>query len=182
VKKANWDIDTQRELLLLGTRQKILEVIYTHPGIHFRELERKTNLATGQLEYHLDRLRKAGLITSEKDGRYTRFYPVVEGEEEEVQRILKHLYRSKVREIILYILENGTATAEELRSITGMSPSALSWHMKRLLDDGIVKKKTLARKAVYTLKNPEAAKKALTIHHEGLMDKLADKLAEMWEW
>ncbi len=176
-----WDLDEQRRLLLLDTRQQILEAIYRKPGIHFRELERATGLATGQLEYHLDRMIRAGLIVEQRDGRYTRYYPPME-ERDGVLKVLQYLHREKVRMILTYLVENRTASAEELREIAELSPSALTWHMNRLIEAGIVEKVSAGKRAEYRLKKPEIVARALQIHREGMLDRLADRLAELWEW
>ncbi len=175
-----WSVDEQRELLLLDTRRKILEAIYRHPGVHFRELERLTGLATGQLEYHLDKLMKAGLVEAEEDGRYVRYFPTEASEE--IRTILTLARRPTVSEILAYLLENGEATGDELRRAVGVSASAITWHMKRLVDAGVVTKLPMGRKVVYRLRNPEAVARALEIQEHGLLDILADRLARMWEW
>jgi len=177
----NWDVYQQRELLLLDTRRKILEVIYRKPGIHFRELARKTGLATGQLEYHTYRMKRAGLIRSEKDGKYTRFYPPIDYGET-VERIIRVLNRPRTKEILEYMVEKECATTEDIAKLLELSPSAIIWHLKRLEKDGIVATGNKNNKKCYTLKNKDATIRALQIHREGLLDELAKKLAEMWLW
>ncbi len=175
-----WSIDEQRELLLLDTRKKIRETVYRHPGIHFRELERMTGLATGQLEYHLDKLIKAELIEAEEDGRYVRYFPSEASEG--IKRVLILARRPTVSEILAYLLENGEATGDELRKVIGVSASAITWHMKRLVDAGVVEKSPMGRKVVYRLIDPELVARALEIQDHGLLDVLSDRLARMWEW
>jgi predicted transcriptional regulator len=181
MRAQDWDIYEQRELLLLDTRQRILEAIYKKPGLHFRELARATGLATGQLEYHLYRLEKAGLIHSEKDGKYTRYYPPLEYSDD-VKQILKLLNRPRVKEIVEYLAENECATVDELEKVVGLARSSVVWHLKRLEEYGIVLQKKGKYSKRYTLKNIPAAIQALKIHREGLLDTLAKRLAEMWEW
>ncbi len=177
----NWDIYQQRSLLLLDTRQKILEAIYRKPGIHFRELARMTGLATGQLEYHTYRMEKAGLIRSEKDGKYTRFYPPIEYGDS-VENVLRALNRPRTKEILEFLVENECATTEDLAKYLNLSASAITWHMKRLEEEDIVKTERRGKKKCYRANRPEAVARALQIHRDGLLDELAKKLAEMWLW
>ena len=39
-------------------RQGLYSLISRSPGLHFREIQRRTRMATGQLLFHLDSLRK----------------------------------------------------------------------------------------------------------------------------
>jgi len=176
-----WDIYKQRELLMLDTRQKILEAIYRKPGLHFRELARITGLATGQLEYHTYKMAKAGLIRVEKDGKYTRFYPPIEYGES-VEKVLRALNRPRTKEILEYLAENDCTTTDELAAFVGVSNAAILWHLKRLQEEEIVEQGHIERKPCYRLRNPDATRRALEIHREGLLDELAKKLAEMWVW
>jgi predicted transcriptional regulator len=50
-------------------------VASSHPGIHFRELQRIVRLANGSLQYHLDVLTRKGLLRKLKQGGYCRFFP-----------------------------------------------------------------------------------------------------------
>ncbi|NPA76431.1 MAG: winged helix-turn-helix transcriptional regulator [Candidatus Diapherotrites archaeon] len=177
----NWDLYEQRELLLLDTRQRILEAIYRKPGLHFRELARATGLATGQLEYHIYRLEKAGLIRAEKDGKYTRYYPPMDYEES-VKEVLKLLNRPRVKEILEFVAENEPARTEDISKYVGLSQSATLWHLRKLVDAGVLAESKDGREKRYSLTNRSAVLQALKIHKDGLLDELARKLAEMWEW
>ncbi|MHB1709117.1 MAG: hypothetical protein ACYCT2_06565 [Thermoplasmataceae archaeon] len=55
-------------------REKLMETISENPGLHFRELQRRTGSAVGKLDYHLYQLERAGRIFSKKEGGNTRFF------------------------------------------------------------------------------------------------------------
>ena len=55
-------------------REKVLSFIENNPGVHFREIQRQTGTAVGQLEYHLYSLEKEGVIKGRKDGKFVRFF------------------------------------------------------------------------------------------------------------
>ena len=46
------------EAVILTPRDKIYSIIVQNPGLHFREIQRRTNIATGALQYHLEYLKK----------------------------------------------------------------------------------------------------------------------------
>jgi len=62
------------DILKLETRREIYNLILKNPGLHFREIKRRTNLPIGSLQYHLSKLNKYGLIFKKFDNSYNRYY------------------------------------------------------------------------------------------------------------
>ena len=60
----------------LEVRQQLFEFIQKHPGMHFREVQRRTGLSVGALQYHIRQLEEEKLAVGVKDGEYTRYYAV----------------------------------------------------------------------------------------------------------
>ncbi len=81
------------------TRNDLLATIKEHPGLHFRELQRRTGFATGQLEYHLYQLERELLIAKRKDGKLLRFFSNVTGDSFDRQ-IIFYLRNRISREIL----------------------------------------------------------------------------------
>lgn len=92
------------------TRTDLLSIIKENPGLHFRELQRRSGLATGQLEYHLYQLEKDIKISKRRDGKLLRYFSNISGNQEE--RGIVYFLRNKVsREIIFDCLaHNGKAS------------------------------------------------------------------------
>ena len=67
--------EKEKKILELKSRMKIYGVVKKFAGCHFREIERKSNLLTGTVKYHLSYLTKYSLIKEEKDGGNTRYFP-----------------------------------------------------------------------------------------------------------
>lgn len=57
------------------TRTEIEDAVYDHPGIHFSELVRQLDLAPGQVQYHLKRLRAEDSVVDERLYDRTHYYP-----------------------------------------------------------------------------------------------------------
>ena len=55
------------EQMALSPRDKIYSTVVKNPGLHFREIQRRVDIATGALQYHLDYLKKKHLIYEEKN-------------------------------------------------------------------------------------------------------------------
>ncbi len=66
--------EKEKKVLELEARRKIYEVVKKFTGCHFREIERKSNLPTGTVKYHLSCLVKCGLIKEEKDENNVRYF------------------------------------------------------------------------------------------------------------
>jgi len=169
-----------KRLLEVGIRQKLFTLISECPGIHFRDAQRRTESATGNLTYHLNCLVKAGLLTTVRDGKYLRYYASNGGSYEE-KGILDLARRKTDRHILLLILQNETNTNEELSKNLGLSPSTISWHIKKLIETNILSVKTKGRKVFYSVNSKELVSGILIKYKESYMDKLVDRFVEMWE-
>ena len=67
---------------MTAQRERIHRYVSEHPGIHFNQLARELDLATGQLQYHLKKLRRADDVVSESlYGRTHYFTPEYEESE-----------------------------------------------------------------------------------------------------
>jgi predicted transcriptional regulator len=169
-----------KKLLEVGIRQKLFTLISDCPGIHFRDAQRRTKSSTGNLTYHLDCLVKAGLLTAVRDGKYLRYYACKEKSIQE-KEILEFARRKTDRHILLLLLQNDTSTNEELSKILCLSPSTISWHIKKLIETNILSVKTEGRKIFYTVNSPELVSGILIKYKESYMDKLVDRFVDMWE-
>lgn len=114
------------------------ETIDENPGITLREIQRKTGLAMGVVQYHIHCLEKEE-ISSFKNGRSRHFFdkqtPLTHEE-----RLWFALNRnSKIRTILEYIQTNdGECLQRDLVSHTGLSRSLVSYYIKILRNNGII--------------------------------------------
>lgn len=169
-----------KEIPEMTIRQSIHSLISRCPALHFREIQRRTELATGQLEYHLDYLVRAGLLRTTSDGEYLRYYAHTELSDRE-RRILELVRRKSVRHILLFVLNNDVRNNEQLSNDLHLSPSTVSWHIKKLSIENVVSKKTVGRESSYSIKDPEVVRKVLMKYRASFMDKLVDQFIEMWQ-
>jgi len=165
----------------LETRRKIYELIRKSPGIHFREIERRLNIAVGNLQYHLYYLEKKNLIRSEQDGEYTRYYPKDCKLDEIDKKILSFLRRRTARRILIYLLTNPNANNKEIAQGIGLSPSTISWHLNKLVEAKIVERKKEGRESFFRVKDPERVARLLITYKESFLDKLVEGFVEVWE-
>ena len=170
----------REQILELEMRREIYTLVTASPGLHFREIQRRTGSGTGQLEYHLEYLKKAGLVTTEKTGEYLRFYTRADIPPEE-KRVLGLLYQKSARRILLYLLEHESCNHDTLAQAIDISPSTISWHLGKLVSAGIVGKEVDGRRSIYSLTSPGLVANVLIQYRESFMDTLVDRFIGMWE-
>lgn len=56
-------------------RDIVYKNINENPGIHLREISRRTGLTFGGVLYNLDKLLEADLVSFEIDGKLKKYYP-----------------------------------------------------------------------------------------------------------
>lgn len=134
VEKASGD--QYHRYQLSDNQNNILKVISQNPGIRYRELARQTGFVNGVLTYHLKILEQIGCINKFNHSNITRYYSInIPSQDLEV---LSHLRVPSEKDIILFILDHDLCTFNEIVEYSKRAPSTISWHLKRLFQDGIV--------------------------------------------
>lgn len=169
----------EEEVLALEKRRKIFSIIHQIPGIHFRELQRKAEAGTGNVDYHLKYLEAAHLIKVEKQKGVVRYYPLGLNQEERV--ILGILRQANFRKLIIHILEKGSLRQKEIAAYLGITPSSATWYLKQLLDPGILNVSKDGREKYYYLSDEEVVVKVLITYKESFFDTLVDKFVATFE-
>lgn len=158
----------------LANRKRIYECIRGSPGLHFREIQRRTALPIGVLEYHLNYLVQKELITLERQENFSRYYPGGQLNKEK-QKILSVLRQEIPRGIVLYLLRNPGATHTELLRSFTISGGTLSYHMKKLTSKGVVSAEKRGRESFLRVMDPEKVADLLIIYRRTFFDKLVDE-------
>ena len=120
-----------------NTTDQILRFIEENPSCHLRKIKKELDLAMGTVQYHLDRLEKAGRITSQKQGLHKHYFLVGAFEENEKQ-LLEVLSNETAREILMFIIEHQHPSQSEISKHIGISSPSTSWQIKRLRDYRII--------------------------------------------
>lgn len=166
------------EKLELDTRRSIYDCIKEFPGIHLREIQRKLEMPMGLLEYHLLFLEKNRLISFEKVNRYKRFYPSKSGIKNKA--LLSILRQEIPRNILILLLEQETARHGDILDHLEISPSTLSFHLKKMVKAKVVHQEKKGRTGTYSVIDRESVIETLITHQDSFLDELADRFAEMW--
>lgn len=174
------------DVLELSSRREIFELVNTYPGLHMRELCRRLDMSVGLMEYHLTYLENAEIITSITEGGYRRYYlhPDHDGSSQSAlghpeRRMLGLLRQEYPLRIILYLLSNGQATLTDMASHLGISPSKLSYHIKKLTKAGLARKLDRREGRGYAVEDGERIRRLLVMHKPP--QDMMDEFSELWE-
>ena len=125
------------KILKLETRKQIYELISKNPGLHLSEISRKLNIPRTTLTFHLNNLKKRGLIASIFEDKNSRFF--VKHNFGNLEKKLIHILRKEnPRNIVLYIGWRVSASQAELSRELELAPKTIEKHLKKLLEFGII--------------------------------------------
>jgi predicted transcriptional regulator len=168
-----------REALELDTRKRIYQFLEEVPGAHFREIHRRLEIPTSVVEYHLKYMENRDLVVSRMEGRYKRYY--VQGAMGSADKTLLSLLRQKVpRRIVMQVALRPGINHRELTDAIRISPSTLSYHMKKLVSKGVIRQAREGRQNTYWLVDETGVARALMTYKEGFMDEAVDSFTEIW--
>ncbi|VVC72163.1 Winged helix-turn-helix DNA-binding protein [uncultured archaeon] len=164
----------------LEVRQQLFEFIQKYPGLHFREIQRRTGMSIGALQYHLKQLSDEKLVIGMKDGEYTRYYNV--GAVTDADKFLLPFLRQKpMRRMLITLLERKKANNKELSKVSGVSPATTSWYLSKLLAAGIVTKRKQGREVFYTILDEKDVARTIVSYKASFLDRVVEKFTEIWE-
>ncbi|MFX0181543.1 MAG: hypothetical protein ACFE95_00575 [Candidatus Hodarchaeota archaeon] len=124
-------------------RTFVKETIGNEPGISLREIQRKTGLAMGVIQYHLNHLEsKENQISSVKFGRCKHFFDNQSRYSNEEKLWLLLVRNEKIHSILDYLGKNNDKSdrcyQKDLVYNMGYSRSLVSYYVKILKENGIV--------------------------------------------
>jgi len=163
---------------MCDVRRAVHQHVESHPGVHFNELARNLDIATGQAQYHIRRLLDSGTLdTTEVRGR-THYFP--EGYDPWEQRTIALLRRETVRSIIVYALEETEPAAADLADDIDVARSTISWHVSTLVDADVAEKCYDEHgRSHIRLTRPDETRRLLDEVTPSLPDRLVDRFTRL---
>jgi predicted transcriptional regulator len=166
------------EILENENRHKIYRVIEANQGIHLRELQRVTNLPLTTLDYHLTYMARKGIIYSETEGHFKRYY--TKPLDNQDKKVLSALRQNKLREIVLFVMSNKKVKYQQLSEYFKLPHSTLSCYLKSLVDNSILIKEKIGYETIYIVKDEDRVAKVLVAYKKSFLDMLVDKTLSAW--
>ena len=167
------------EAIVLTPRDKIYSNIVKSPGLHFREIQRRTLIATGALQYHIEYLKKKSLIREEKEGKFSRFYAL--SSQVKNSKLMNLLRQDSVRKIVLFLMDRRKANLHSVSDGVSLGLSTTSFHLQKLVLSGVVLEKQLKGKVFFSIKDKESVLIMLLEYKESFLDVLVDNFIDTWE-
>ncbi|GGL71683.1 winged helix-turn-helix transcriptional regulator [Halocalculus aciditolerans] len=173
--------ESENEEATDSPRESLLEYIQDHPGVYFSDLLRETDLARGQLSYHLRVLQEDDQILSVSRGGHKHFFPFNEFSQP-AQVVLSVLTLDTPREILLLIYEEPGATRGHIAGAVGTTRQNVAWHLDRLVDAGLVHADKDGRAYhYYPDVDPELVRRLLETYHPSLWRTWSERLADTFD-
>ncbi len=133
----------------------------------------------GDVQYHVQRLQRDGRVTAARRGLYKFFYPAnLFGQRQ--RDVLSMISLERPREILLNIIEHPGCTQETLALATGVSQPTVSWHLKRLVELGIVERRQEGRVVSYTVPGGPEIASFIRTYHPTIWESWSSRLADIF--
>ena len=132
------------------TRAEIYDFIKANPGIQFRGICNQLGLSIGLAQFHLGVLKKAGLISFFRDGRYKRFFQSNRFSKKEM-KIISLLRHDTAKNILTTVLGRKRIFHGELAHELSVTSQGLTWQMNRLEKEGIIQENKQGMRVIYSL-------------------------------
>lgn len=184
----------KQNILELEKRRKIYNFILEYPGLHIREISRRIDIPFSTLDYHLNYLKKRGLLKAKSEERYNRYYVTNKIGNKE-KKILSFLRKDTPRGVILLLLAYVACSQTEISENLEKDPSTISFHLKKLesmdiieratASNGLIHKESIplvikrakvSNESIYMLKHPDVIYDLLVVYKDNLFDKISTNL------
>lgn len=159
-------------------RAAIAERVDREPGIHFNELGRELDLATGQVQYHVRRLLRSNELVAEELYGRTHYYPT--GFDEWDRRTLALMRRETARAVVHHLSIDGGQPPDAVADALDIARSTLEWHVSHLVEADLVEKRYDDRgRVTLHLVHPERTGQLLARVTPTAPDRLVDRFVRL---
>jgi len=163
---------------MTDTRERIRRHVTANPGVHVGALKRSLDLASGQAQHHLRRLRRRDALVAEDLYGRTHYYPPTYDADERAAIAL--LRRETSRDVVVYLLDRGPTTPATVADDLGIARSTLAWHCDRLAErDLVAKRRDEAGRVTLAPARPEPTARLLTAVSPSLPERLTDRFTRL---
>jgi len=133
------------EVLENENRNKIIDIILKEPGVHFNELLRRTDMAAGNLVWHLDILETYKVIGKKRIGKFIVYFPYYQ--KNPISNIDLKLSKSKLTLEILEMIEANPGIWNNLiKNKFKVDHKTIYYHVQKLKELNLIKLKKDGRK------------------------------------
>jgi predicted transcriptional regulator len=161
---------------VLTSRERVLALVATQPGLHLRELPRRLGLSLRSVRYHLDTLVEAQLVTAHRSGRFERWF-VTGSFSTEDHALISALRVGAQRKILTLLLHEGPMRFGAIERATALASATMVQSLGRLNAEGLVE---LGDDRLYRLCDRGAVQMRLDLYRQRFPDLMADAAREIF--
>jgi DNA-binding MarR family transcriptional regulator len=125
----------------INNRSSVQSFINENPGERYNDIKRILHLPNGTLTYYLNALEREGLIKSERDGVFKRFYP------SKGITVKESIELTEIQKAIFNIIKiNPGVTQKNIMSALGISQQNLNYHIQLMVKARVIKLERVGNK------------------------------------
>ena len=123
---------------------------------------------------------KSGIIESERDGQFVRFYPTSTAHED--RTLISILRQPRLRKIITFLILRPRSDYKAIVQDLKPSIPTISWHIKRLEQLGVIRReKSLDGLTYFEVANTQEVTRILSTYKLSFLDKTVESFLDTWE-
>lgn len=166
----------REEVLEYEARRRLYDLVRSEPGLHLRELERRSGMPVSTLRHHLRYLERHGLVEPAEDRNTQRWFTRLLIEPVD-RAMLAALRQEALRRVVLFLLSRGGAVPyQEIREAMQVPTSTLGVHLSELARRGVVRRVSVGRESRYEVLEPDRVIRLLHEYRSSFLDRLVDHL------
>lgn len=128
----------RQQLLDNGLRASLLEIIRREPGRSPAELAKQVPCSWSTLVYHLSVLEREGYVSKAREGRRWRFFPTGQQDHSQLPA-LALMNNPRAARLLEEVRAQPGIAQHTLSARVALSPSTVHFHMRKLLEVGVVR-------------------------------------------
>ena len=125
-------------LLESPLRQQIVDIVKARPGVSVGDIMDELQVGWGTLYHHLTKLSRNKMIQTSVVGRRRLVYPVSPDSDPTADKHMAMLRGKTARRVAEAVLAQPNIPIQELTVLLDESPRVVYYHVKRLLDAGLI--------------------------------------------
>ncbi|QSZ66381.1 winged helix-turn-helix transcriptional regulator [Methanofollis aquaemaris] len=133
------------------TRRQIFACIRENPGISIPEIAAAMDVSRTTVNYHLFRLQRRNLVHRNIQGNTFGYFAYTDDLDATEEHLLMHLKNRTKKDLLALLLEAPGISQSDAAEAIEVSRATVSWHMKRLIRDGLVEARREGRTVHYRL-------------------------------
>jgi len=139
------------DILKLEIRRNIHSFINKNQGLNIREISRRLDIPKSTLIYHINYLKKLGIIKEEIEGNNKRIFIANKIGKQDKEILL--LLRKKIpRRIFLYLIVSCAFSQKDICNELELSPATVNYQIKKLLKMNIIEEAKVENGRVFPFK------------------------------